>query len=76
MVTVMIGDWIKPRVRLRSMSNPDTIQALLQGVTLRKRPRAIAWVSEPTAMSQRLSIRSDRRPVPGDVSPRCTPLAT
>src|SRR5262245_66338805 len=70
MVTVMIGDWIKPRVRLRSINSPETTQALLQGVTLRKRQREIAWVSDPTAMSQRLSTRSDRRPVPSDVSPQ------
>src|SRR5262249_6045762 len=70
MVTVIMGDWIKPRVRLRSVSSPITAQVLLQGVRPAKSARETAWESEPMRISQRLSMRSDRRPVASEVSPQ------
>src|SRR5207247_2202251 len=43
---------------------------LLQDVRPTKSHREIACEIEPTTMSQRLSMRSDRRPVASDVSPQ------
>src|SRR5262245_29100068 len=65
-----MGDWIKPRVRLRRVSSAIITQVLLQDVRPTKSARETAWESEPMRISQRLSIRSDRRPVANDVSPQ------
>ena len=70
MLRVMMGDWMRPRVMLRMIMSPAIATALLTGVIPTKSARTTACDKEPTRMSQRLSMRSDRRPEKNDVRPQ------
>ena len=65
-----MGDWMSQRVRLRMIISPAIAIALLAGVIPTKSARTTACDREPTRMSQRLSMRSDRRPEKNEVRPQ------